>query len=241
MQGAQLLTYDHTLLQLTKILQAGTQQGLLDTFEQVVVAAGGTGFGIGVVPGPNHLGVGLSHGLNGYYEHYIKSGFARCCPVTRRAARATRAFQWNEVLVGDDDQMGRTILNIAGEFGIRDGLVVPIQMHEGRKGAVLVCMAAAELREPAQHWLTMLCMAFHGRLTQMGALDEGEVGELSAREREVLRWMAEGKSAEDVAEILGISAATVMFHYRNVAVRYGTLNRTHTVVEAMRRGLLAIG
>lgn len=238
-----MLTYDHTLLQLTNILRAETQLALLDTFVQVVDAAGGTGFGIGALPGAaEQVGVVLSHGLNGYAEHYIKAGFARYCPVTRRAARAALAFRWNEVLVDDDDHMGRAILGVAHEFGIDDGLLVPMRMHDGQKGSVLVCVPEAELREPAQQWLTMLCMAFHGRLLQLeAAAAAGDAGQLSGREREVLHWMAEGKSSEDVAEILGISAATVMFHYRNVAVRYGTLNRTHTVVEAMRRGLLAIG
>ncbi|RYE10805.1 MAG: helix-turn-helix transcriptional regulator [Hyphomicrobiales bacterium] len=49
-----------------------------------------------------------------------------------------------------------------------------------------------------------------------------------------------GKSAADVADILAISPATVMFHYRSVADKYGTLNRTHTVVAALKRGDLKI-
>jgi DNA-binding CsgD family transcriptional regulator len=106
---------------------------------------------------------------------------------------------------------------------------------------VFVHVPGPELLEPAQQWLTTLCMAFHSRLMQVATPMECDASQLSGREHEVLRWMAQGKSAEDVAEIIGISVATVMFHYRNVAVRYGTLNRTHTVVEALRRGSLAIG
>ena len=72
--------------------------------------------------------------------------------------------------------------------------------------------------------------------------NEGAIGDrLSAREVEILGWFAAGKSAADVADILGISPATVMFHYRNVAARLGTLNRTHTVTEAVRRGLIRLG
>jgi len=67
--------------------------------------------------------------------------------------------------------------------------------------------------------------------------DNAEDG-LSVREQEVLSLLAEGKSAQDTGQLLGIAAATVMFHYRKVADRYGTLNRTHTIVEALRRGHL---
>lgn len=59
---------------------------------------------------------------------------------------------------------------------------------------------------------------------------------LTMREREVLLWFARGKSAIDVADLLDISPATVMFHYRTAAAKYGTLNRTHTVVQAIQRG-----
>ncbi len=236
-----MLSYDQILTQLTDVLQAETQERLLDVFEQVVVNSGGTGFGIGVVPGSALPPAGHSRGLNGYPEYYAESGYGAHCPVTKRVARATHTFLWNEVLVDDDDRMGRVVMDVAREFGIGDGLLVPMQMRDGHKGAVLVCVPGAELREPARQWLTMLCMAFHGRLLQLDTPPATETEQLSQREREVLQWMAQGKSAEDVAEIIGISAATVMFHYRNVAVRYGTLNRTHTVVEALRRGTLAFG
>ena len=64
--------------------------------------------------------------------------------------------------------------------------------------------------------------------------------QLTPREREVLLWFARGKSAEDTALLVGISASTVMFHYRQIAERYGTLNRTHTVCEAIRRRALVL-
>lgn len=63
---------------------------------------------------------------------------------------------------------------------------------------------------------------------------------MSSREREVLHWLSLGKSAEDVAAILGLSVSTIMFHCRSAATKYGTGNRTHTVAEAFRRGDLTI-
>lgn len=64
----------------------------------------------------------------------------------------------------------------------------------------------------------------------------GAVRHLSQREREILVWMSHGKSAGEIAAIAGISPATVMFHYRKVADRIGTVNRTHTVAELLRHG-----
>lgn len=56
---------------------------------------------------------------------------------------------------------------------------------------------------------------------------------LSDRVREVLVLLAYGLSAEEAAGILGVTKATVMFHFRVAQDHYGTNNRTHTVVEAI--------
>lgn len=64
--------------------------------------------------------------------------------------------------------------------------------------------------------------------------------DLSPREAEVLALFADGKSTDDVAILLGVSKATVMFHYRRIAERWGTLNRTHTVIEAIKKGAIAL-
>jgi DNA-binding CsgD family transcriptional regulator len=56
---------------------------------------------------------------------------------------------------------------------------------------------------------------------------------LSAREREVLQWMAAGKSRQDVGDILGISARTVAVHPRSAREKLGVL----TVVQAVGRAI----
>jgi DNA-binding CsgD family transcriptional regulator len=61
---------------------------------------------------------------------------------------------------------------------------------------------------------------------------------LNEREREVLTWLAKGKDAAAVAIIMGLSAATVMYHCREAQKRLGTLNRTHTVAVAIGKGFI---
>ena len=98
---------------------------------------------------------------------------------------------------------------------------------------------AEGLDEREARVLRMLVIAFQARLENLLPSANEDMA-LTARERDVLRWFADGKSAEDVAAIMQISSGTVMFHYRRAADRLGTLNRTHTVVEAMRRGLIPL-
>ena len=49
---------------------------------------------------------------------------------------------------------------------------------------------------------------------------------LTSREREVLCWLARGKSNADIGAILGISAATVGKHLEHIYPKLGVENRT---------------
>lgn len=62
---------------------------------------------------------------------------------------------------------------------------------------------------------------------------------LSLREKDVLRWAADGKTISEISEIMEISVATVKFHTRNAAEKLGTINRTAAVARAAVMGLLA--
>jgi LuxR family transcriptional regulator len=62
--------------------------------------------------------------------------------------------------------------------------------------------------------------------------------QLSAREAEVLRWMADGKTSVEAADILGLSERTVNFHVANAILKLGAANKTAAVVKAALLGLI---
>lgn len=64
------------------------------------------------------------------------------------------------------------------------------------------------------------------------------VPELSRRLLQTLYWASFGHSNEEIAEVLGLSSATVQNHMRACQERLGTTNRVHTVAEAIRLNLL---
>jgi NarL family two-component system response regulator LiaR len=74
------------------------------------------------------------------------------------------------------------------------------------------------------------------RETQRTAAD-GEV-DLSERELEVLRLLAEGKDNAEIAAELIVSVGTVKTHVSNVLSKLGLENRIQAAVYAARRGLV---
>lgn len=65
-----------------------------------------------------------------------------------------------------------------------------------------------------------------------------DTGPLSARERDVLRCVAQGLSDREIAEYLGVSPHTVHRHVANIRHKLGCPSRSAAVAEATRRGLL---
>ncbi len=72
---------------------------------------------------------------------------------------------------------------------------------------------------------------------QMEAM-KGKALALSPREKEVLKWLIQGKSSWDIASILHISKNTVNFHIKNLFQKLDVVNRTQAVSEALRRKII---
>jgi DNA-binding NarL/FixJ family response regulator len=71
-------------------------------------------------------------------------------------------------------------------------------------------------------------------------VDERPNDELSAREREVLLLMAEGRSNRDIAAELGIVEKTVKCHVGVILSLFGVKDRTNAVLAAIRRGYVKL-
>jgi LuxR family quorum sensing-dependent transcriptional regulator len=61
---------------------------------------------------------------------------------------------------------------------------------------------------------------------------------LTVREREVLTWAAQGKSAWEIGKILNITKRTVEEHTKNAIRKLGAVNRTHAIVVSLRERII---
>lgn len=61
--------------------------------------------------------------------------------------------------------------------------------------------------------------------------------QLTVKERQVLEWVAIGKSAWEISRIQGCSEATVHFHTSNIRRKFGVTSLKAALVMAIRQGL----
>jgi LuxR family transcriptional regulator len=66
----------------------------------------------------------------------------------------------------------------------------------------------------------------------------GILRKLTKREVEILRWTAQGKSSEEIANVLHLSINTINYHIKKSIAKLEAPNKTAAAVKAAVLGLL---
>lgn len=61
---------------------------------------------------------------------------------------------------------------------------------------------------------------------------------LSAKEQEILKWCAIGKSSWEIGRILNCSEAGVNYHFCNIRRKFGVSSRWLALIKAMEMGMI---
>jgi DNA-binding CsgD family transcriptional regulator len=130
------------------------------------------------------------------------------------------------------------VVQRARDFGIENGFVVPIPGPAGNVGNVWMGGHNIEIpdcHKPSLHLMALYAFAQVQRLT--GKVRQ--TGMLSNREREILTWIAAGRSVAEISELLGLSGRTIEWHVQRSIEKLGARTRTNAVAIALREGIIA--
>lgn len=180
-------------------------------------------------------------------ERYMARNYLLVDPAVLHCSQSVRPLLWEELAVVErrDRRVARFMAE-AREHGLRSGLSIPVH---GAQGEVAMLSVASvddgpavrqRLREALPPLALVACYVHEAacRLVDQGKLPFRRP-QLTQRERECLLWAAEGKTAWETAQILGISERTVIFHLQNVGEKLGCNNRQQTIARAIAQGLIS--
>jgi LuxR family quorum sensing-dependent transcriptional regulator len=178
----------------------------------------------------------------GWLEAYTSAKYYRISPALRLARRAGRPFVWADAPF-DAEREPRMVefLQHMADFDLTKGLVIPVPRATGRMGIVWFTGPAPEFNAPTISALQPIALlAFeHIRQIQAPPYEQGR-GTLTAREREVLTWVAAGKTAWEIGEILHIAKRTVDEHVLSACRKLDAGTRTHAVAIAVHDRLIDV-
>ena len=188
-----------------------TPAQVLQHLSSALRAFGYNSFLIGSAPNPADGKAEPLVLLNGWpaewTEHYVREECFKDDPIAAWTVQSVTPFYWCEAKY-DPEQWPRAaeIMRIAYDLGLKEGFVVPV-VRTGYTDAVTMAGEHPDHDGQAKRAIHLISLYAHAKVLSLVQREPlyttTEV--LTPGEREVLSWIAAGKSSWDVSVILGIS------------------------------------
>jgi len=177
-----------------------------------------------------------------WVETYRSEDFLHLDPMPRIAVQRTLPFWWSQIgdlIELDADE--RRYMDLARKAGFGDGLSVPVFGPHGRNGynAVGFGKDAPRPDETRVSEIHSACQMAHLRYCDLILEGLPEAVTLSERERQILGFMVRGRSNQQIAALLNISANTVDTYVRRCFDKLDVHDRMTAGLRGLALGLVA--
>lgn len=178
----------------------------------------------------------------GWLEAYSAAAYNMVSPALRHVRRANKPFLWADAPY-DAEREPRLVeyMQHMADFGLDKGLMIPVPRVSGRNGSAWVSGEAPEFNAHTIPQLQRIGLHAFEHIRRFQAPPYLQYrGGLTEREREVLKWVAAGKTAWEIGEILRIAKRTVDEHVNSICRKLDAGSRAHAVAIAIRDRLIAV-
>jgi len=181
-------------------------------------------------------------------ETYIAKKFVLIDPTIRYLGHTQRGFRWRETVTAfrTDPHRKRMerMMAEAGRYGLEDGYIFPVHGRGGLLGNMTVGGRPVDL-SPAEitlfdavakkaFWRYLELSHQTEQFKSVGKIDTG----MTRREMEVLNYLADGMTSNEISRVLKISNHTVDWYMNGIQDKLQAKNRQHVVALAFRFGLI---
>ena len=189
----------------------------------------------------------LSNMDSRYIQTFIRERLFEKAPMVRWASRNTGACSWRWMQQNEEtmDDGEREVVEFNKAWGVIAGYTISFPEVSTRSRGAIGLVARPGLSQTAveECWadhgrvIHLLNTAFHLKATSLPYSPENP---LTARQREVLEWVADGKGIQDIALILGLTTATVEKHLRLAREVLGVETTAQAVLKASQKNQIFV-
>jgi LuxR family transcriptional regulator, quorum-sensing system regulator BjaR1 len=193
---------------------------------------------------PPDEGMILNNRPQEYIDHYKEKNYLVRDPLVTELRNSLQPYSWNDVR--RRRKLSKAEANIMDEgrdFGVEDGIIIPIVTLSGSLSVFSPAGSSPDLSQRARSALEIIGIYSQQALKRALIRDQREEAAhtpLTPREREIMQWVAVGKSDEEIGLLLSIGTATVTTHVESAKRKLDAFRRTYAVVQAIRFGEISI-
>lgn len=175
-----------------------------------------------------------------FVEEYSAREYIRHDQIVHKSIGVGFSFDWrNDELIANSP-LEESLISFRHDLGIHNVSMFPIRGPHGTDACLAGLRSVGDLSKRDRTMLHMIAQYAFAKMSGMVAPDRAKYRKLTNREHEVLTWVASGKSAWEIGEILGISKRTVDEHSQTACHKLGAVNRTQAVAIAVHACLISI-
>lgn len=170
-----------------------------------------------------------------WLEIYLSKKYNLCDPVFKTNFTRLGIQKWSETYKLTPPP--RKFLTEAHDFDLVDGYTFGIKSQTANaKSLFSLSGKSIESHERSSAILENVMPYFNQALLRVAQGQEKKEkitsAIISAREKEVLIWLKDGKTSWDISKILSISERTVNYHVGNIMKKLDAVSRMHAVAKA---------
>ena len=185
----------------------------------------------------SHLIINISYPAE-WLEYYLNNKLYQIDPITREHFLHYSTQFWKDTYKKYD--CSRDFVSSAEEHGLKNGYTSSLKNHLGSESCLLSLAGVTSKSKRSEYILNVITPHYHQAYIRSldGLIISTSV--ISAREKEILNWVKNGKSSWDISVIVGISERTVKFHLNNIFQKLNAVSRAHAVAIALSQGLIEV-
>lgn len=186
----------------------------------------------------HELGVIYSNNMTSWVRHYMENGYLEIDPLHHQGLFNAGIFIWDDIIQqGGLSQRELEVFTAAREFGLHNGQTVFVHGFNGTKMAILMASSESEAIQN-QHSIDVIHLAsnqFHQcYLDSIKHKFKTTHKALTAKEKDVLKWMSQGLTKPEVGDKLAMSSHTVDYHIRKILKKLDARNTVAATAIAIK-------
>lgn len=230
-----------------RINSASTPEEAFDRFSSIMAAQGYDRVAYSLVTDHPSLGLPRQHGLATSYpedwmKFYREKNYMAVDPVVKQVLESRKPFFWSDLTHHPDlPSPSLRLMNEAEESGVSDGIGISLCGQTGEIVGVGLARTDSAGGRDYQFLAGAYLLSVYFHETYRDMLTKPLKAKITGRENEILCWASEGKTDDEIATILNISANTIRFHWKNIFTKLEANGRIYAITKAIRLQLIIPG
>jgi LuxR family quorum-sensing system transcriptional regulator CciR len=164
------------------------------------------------------------------HDSLIDLDFYAAKPAVQAALSSRHVQFWGAPKAGSPPHH-RRVSEFLAAIPVASGVVVPLPTRSHRVNIACFCARNTQFEHTdlIANYLTVVGKLVLMRVESMGIGDRRDVSGLTETQREIVSWLAQGKSSTDIATILGMSKRAVDYHAAECLRKLGVSSRKQAI------------